>query len=70
MFVVVSANTGLLYPFYYHCLFQVLEDGWLAFTPHSEFAKYRNSSEFRITDANRNFQVKFAARHSLIIDNW
>lgn len=35
----------------------MLEDGWLAFTPYSEFTKYRNSAEFRLSNVNRNFTV-------------
>ena len=54
-----AGNVSLLYPFYYNNKFQILEDGWLAFTTHSEFSKYMNSSNFRITDINRNFQVRW-----------
>ncbi|KAF6031747.1 MTMR9 [Bugula neritina] len=50
-------DVPLSYPFYYTNQFPILEDGWLAFTLHSEFAKYTNKADFRITDINRNFQV-------------
>ncbi|XP_067945083.1 myotubularin-related protein 9-like [Watersipora subatra] len=51
------ADVSLLYPFYHSCSFQVLEDGWLAFTTHSEFTKYRNSNDFRLSEVNKNFEL-------------
>lgn len=48
----------MLYPFFFNANFDILEDGWLAFTLDTEYAKYRNSADFRLTDINKDFKVR------------
>ncbi|CAF1286587.1 unnamed protein product [Rotaria magnacalcarata] len=49
--------TGL-FPFYFPRDFEVIQDGWTAFSVESEFSRLQAiSDEWRITDLNKNFAV-------------
>ncbi|CAH1776264.1 unnamed protein product [Owenia fusiformis] len=51
-------NITLQYPFFYRPLFDVLEDGWSAFLPESEFSRLLGHCEyFRLSHINKNFEV-------------
>lgn len=51
------ADVSLLYPFFFNANFTILEDGWLAFSLETEYAKYRTHPDFRLTNINRDFKV-------------
>lgn len=54
----VSGNNVLLmYPFFYRPQQQIIEDGWTAYRPESEFTKLTLGEEWRLTDVNKNFDV-------------
>ena len=46
------------YPFFYRPMFEVIQCGWSAFTPESEFNKFKEcSDEWRISYVNADFKV-------------
>ncbi|KAK6960629.1 myotubularin-related protein 9 [Biomphalaria glabrata] len=48
----------LRYPFFYRPMFEVLENGWQAFSPESEFNKFKEcSEEWRISYVNKDFKI-------------
>jgi hypothetical protein len=51
----------LTYPFFYRPMYNMLEDGWSAFRPESEFSKLLvpgSNEEWRISYVNKDFMVK------------
>lgn len=48
-----------MYPFFYRPQQQIIEDGWTAYRPESEFTKLTLGEEWRLTDVNKNFDVRF-----------
>lgn len=51
-------DSRLLFPFYYPCNFDIVEDGWDAFQIAKEFSKIKLVSDaWRISYANKNFKV-------------
>jgi myotubularin-related protein 9 len=48
-----------LYPFFYRPLFPILEDGWTAFRPETEYSQLvtSQSDEWRISYVNKDFKV-------------
>ncbi len=47
-----------LYPFCFPRDFEVIQDGWTAFSVESEFSRLQAiSDEWRISDVNKNFAV-------------
>ncbi|XP_033640432.1 myotubularin-related protein 9-like isoform X2 [Asterias rubens] len=49
-------SVTLTYPFFYRPMADVLEDGWQAFLPETEFARM-NTDDWRLSFVNKNFQV-------------
>jgi myotubularin-related protein 9 len=48
----------LRYPFFFRPMFEVLENGWQAFSPETEFNKFKECSEdWRISYVNKEFKV-------------
>ena len=48
-----------LYPFFYRPMFEVVEDGWQAFTPEAELSRMKHCSDkWRLTHVNKNYQVR------------
>ncbi|KAH9491937.1 Myotubularin- protein 9 [Bulinus truncatus] len=48
----------LRYPFFFRPMFEVLENGWQAFSPESEFNRFKECSEdWRISYVNKDFKV-------------
>ncbi|CAH1403312.1 unnamed protein product [Nezara viridula] len=47
----------LQYAFFYRPMYQILEDGWTAFTVDSEFSKLLKSDEWRISYINSDFSI-------------
>jgi len=52
-----AGDVTLLYPFYYTTKFEILENGWLAFTPSTEYAKYQNCGDWRVSRINQDHRV-------------
>ncbi|XP_046393459.1 myotubularin-related protein 9 [Ischnura elegans] len=51
-------DTTKLYPFWYRPMYTILEDGWTAFRPETEYSKLIVQSEdWRITYVNKDFTV-------------
>ncbi|XP_074656633.1 myotubularin-related protein 9-like [Tubulanus polymorphus] len=51
-------NINLSYPFFHRAGFEIIEDGWQAFTPESEFTRIISSTdEWRISHVNKDFEV-------------
>lgn len=50
------ADTHTFYPFFYRPDFPILEDGWTAFLPESEYAGWL-SETWRVTHVNREYGV-------------
>ncbi|KAF4531437.1 hypothetical protein B566_EDAN004207 [Ephemera danica] len=53
-------DVTLLYPFFYRPMYTILEDGWTAFRPESEFSRLLvpgSSEDWRITYVNKDFSV-------------
>lgn len=48
-----------LYPFFYRPMFPILEDGWTAFRPETEYSQLVTSQadEWRISYINKDFSV-------------
>lgn len=56
----------LLFPFYYPCNFDIVEDGWYAFQIEREFSKIKLFSDaWRISYVNKNFKVSILVAHKL-----
>ena len=54
----LSDDVTLKYPFFYRPTFDILEDGWQAFQPETELARYKEcSEEWRISTANKEYKV-------------
>lgn len=53
-------DTTKLYPFFYRPMYNIIEDGWTAFRPETEFNKLVTtcSDEWRISYVNQNFKVR------------
>ncbi|BFZ21316.1 hypothetical protein BsWGS_24355 [Bradybaena similaris] len=48
----------LRYPFFFRPMFEVLENGWQAFSPETEFNRFKECSEdWRISYVNKDFKV-------------
>ncbi|CAG2057820.1 unnamed protein product [Timema podura] len=54
-----SEDVRLFYPFFYRHMSPILEDGWTAFTPETEYAHLVNSlpDEWKISYVNKDFGV-------------
>lgn len=51
-------DSNLYYPFFHRAMFDILEDGWTAFLPETEFSKISmNTDEWRITHVNKNYSL-------------
>ena len=49
---------SLKYAFFYVPMFDVLEDGWQAYTPEAEMSRYKEcSEEWRLSYINKDFKV-------------
>ena len=58
MIVDQPETANLLYPFFYRPMYNIVEDGWTAFTTESEFSKLvLNSEEWRISHVNKDYTV-------------
>ena len=55
----LSDDLRLKYAFFYRSMYQVLEDGWTAFTVDSEFNKLIKGDEWRISNVNADFLVTY-----------
>ena len=54
----LADNVGLAYPFFYRPMFEIMEDGWHAFHPETEFSRLiGRSEEWRLCHVNKNFEV-------------
>lgn len=52
------ANVKYYYPFFHRAMFNILEDGWTAFLPETEFSKISmNTEDWRITHVNKNYSI-------------
>lgn len=49
-------NIDLMYPFFYQPVFEMVQNGWEAFSVETEFQKIQ-SDDWRISYANRDFSV-------------
>ncbi|XP_047493625.1 myotubularin-related protein 9-like [Penaeus chinensis] len=48
----------LRYPFFYRAMYQILEDGWTAFMPESEFSRLvQPGDDWRISYVNKDYKV-------------
>jgi myotubularin-related protein 9 len=49
-----------LYPFFYRSMFVILEDGWTAFRPETEYSQLVTSQAdvWRISYVNKDFSVR------------
>ncbi|XP_063591147.1 myotubularin-related protein 9-like isoform X1 [Penaeus indicus] len=48
----------LQYPFFYRAMYQILEDGWTAFMPESEFSRLvQPGDDWRISYVNKDYKV-------------
>lgn len=51
-------NINLLLPFYFKPSYDILENGWLAFSPESECSRLRmNADEWRLSTVNKEYKV-------------
>jgi len=51
-------NQVLYYPFFYQPVYTVLEDGWTAFRPETEFSKLvMQQDDWRISYVNKDYSV-------------
>ncbi|XP_071116669.1 myotubularin-related protein 9-like isoform X2 [Haliotis cracherodii] len=58
----------LKYPFFYRASFEVMEDGWQAFLPETEFGRSKEcSDEWRLSYVNKDFQVCSSYPQALIV---
>lgn len=53
-------DSSKLYPFFYRPMYNIIEDGWTAFRPETEFNKLVTAyaDDWRISYANQDFKVK------------
>jgi len=58
----VTDDITLTYPFFHRPIFDILEDGWQAFSSEAEFNRIQNhvGSEWRLSHVNKNFEVDLA----------
>lgn len=58
-FTFLTEEPRLQYPFFYRPLYPILEDGWTAFRPETEFSPLisSQSEEWRISYVNKDFTV-------------
>ncbi|KAK9504100.1 hypothetical protein O3M35_010517 [Rhynocoris fuscipes] len=47
----------LKYPFFYRPMYKIIEDGWTAFSPETEFSKLLHRDEWRISHINSSYSV-------------
>uniref|UniRef100_A0A224XDV7 Putative phosphatidylinositol 3-phosphate 3-phosphatase myotubularin mtm1 n=1 Tax=Panstrongylus lignarius TaxID=156445 RepID=A0A224XDV7_9HEMI len=47
----------LRYPFFYRPMYKIIEDGWTAFRPETEFTKLLHRDEWRISHINSGYSV-------------
>ncbi len=53
-----TCDVAYLFPFCFPRDFEVIQDGWTAFSVESEFSRLQAiSDEWRISDVNKNFAV-------------
>lgn len=58
----------LYYPFFHRALFDILEDGWTAFLPETEYSKIlQNKDEWRISYVNKDYKVCPTYPQSVIV---
>uniref|UniRef100_A0A023F198 Putative phosphatidylinositol 3-phosphate 3-phosphatase myotubularin mtm1 n=3 Tax=Triatoma infestans TaxID=30076 RepID=A0A023F198_TRIIF len=50
-------ETTLKYPFFYRPMYKIIEDGWTAFLPETEFTKLLHRDEWRISHINSGYSV-------------
>lgn len=61
-------DISLKYPFFYRPMFDVLENGWDAFQPEREFARFKEiSEEWRLSNVNKDFTVCKTYPHAVIV---
>ncbi|KAK7475886.1 hypothetical protein BaRGS_00032854 [Batillaria attramentaria] len=61
-------DISLKYPFFFRPMFEVLENGWDAFQPEIEFARYKEVSEdWRLSYVNKDFSVCPSYPHAVIV---
>lgn len=52
-----SDSILLMYPFFFRLPHAIVEDGWTAYRPESEFTKLTLGDEWRLAHINKNFDV-------------
>ncbi|KAL1132090.1 hypothetical protein AAG570_010048 [Ranatra chinensis] len=57
----------LKYPFFYRPMYTILEDGWTAFRPETEFAKLLQGDDWRISHINNDFSICPSYPKSVIV---
>ncbi|XP_041361459.1 myotubularin-related protein 9-like [Gigantopelta aegis] len=61
-------DVTLAYPFFHRLQFEIMEDGWQAFQPEREFARFKEcSEEWRLSSVNSDFQVCPSYPHAVIV---
>ena len=61
-------DVTFLFPFCFPRDFEFIQDGWTAFSVESEFSRLQAiSDEWRISDVNKNFTVRFQNRVSSVM---
>ncbi len=66
---VVSGNINLAYPFFYRPMFAIMEDGWQAFLPETEYGRLKSfSEEWRLSSINKNFEVFHYKKNFFLTD--
>lgn len=54
----LTDDITLRYPFFFRPMFEVLENGWQAFSPETEFNRFKECSEdWRISYVNKDYKV-------------
>ncbi|XP_064652187.1 myotubularin-related protein 9-like [Lineus longissimus] len=61
-------NINLAYPFFFRPMFDIIEDGWQAYTADSEFSRLINTSDdWRICHRNKNFELCPSYPRALVV---
>lgn len=61
-------DLSLKYPFFYVPMFDVLEDGWQAYTPEAEMSRYKDcADEWRLSNVNKDFKVCPSYPHAVLV---
>lgn len=56
--VLIPDNINLYYPFFFRPMFDIMEDGWQAYLPETEFGRLKASTdEWRLSHVNRSYEV-------------